>query len=328
MEKARAAVSDFVHKAGHHDTTVHEKVAPAVTDETIVKTRHDEVQTALDKEIHQDHYHTTVQPVKDREVRPEQHSHNLAGVEHREHRHGNHDFIPDKLEQERAQFKSRQTEHTKHSESTLPTVAGEHVHHNVHETIQPVVQKETIQPSVVHTTVPIHEVHHNEPKHHAASALPAVSLNEFQRHGGTLGGREERIDGFEGEPKGVSSALGSSAANIGNSNSRGTTTSSNAGPHDSNLGNKLDPRVDSDRDGSRQVGDTGTNSGYGSNSGVNNGRNGGYGSSTSTTNNNDGSGYGSRNTGSTNSGPHNSSLANKADPRVDSNRDGQAGFGK
>ncbi|KAI9800261.1 MAG: hypothetical protein M1833_003375 [Piccolia ochrophora] len=285
MDKAKAAVSDFMHKAGHHDTTVHEKVAPAVKEEHVTKTRHDEVTTALDKEVHQDHYHTTVQPVKDREVQPEQHSHNMAGVEHREHRHGNHDIIPRKLEEERAQFQSTRTEDHQHTESAGQTIAGEHIHHHVHETIQPVLQKEIIQPSVVHTTVPIHEVHHNEPKHHSASALPAVSMSEFQRHGGTLGGREERIDGFEGEPKGVSSALG---GNTGTSHTGNTTS----GPHSSSLGNKADPRVDSDRDGRGS---------------------GGYGSS----------GYGNNTT----SGPHTSNAANKADPRVDSDRDGSRAGG-
>lgn len=87
-------------------------------------------------------------------------------------------------------------------------MAGLFAHNGtVHETIQPVLQKEVIQPTVVHTTVPIHEVHH-ESQHHTASALPAVSLSEYQRQGGTLSGRDERIDGFEGEPKAVTSAIG------------------------------------------------------------------------------------------------------------------------
>jgi hypothetical protein len=60
---------------------------------------------------------------------------------------------------------------------------------------------ETIEPHVTHTTVPIHEVHHNAAQHHAASALPAVSMAEFKKQGGSLTGREERQDGFIGEPK-------------------------------------------------------------------------------------------------------------------------------
>ena len=175
---------------------------------------------------------------------------------------------------------------------------------NICQTIQPVVQKETIQPSVVHTTVPIHEVHENEAKHHATSALPAVSMADFKKQGGSLTGREERYDGFEGEPRAVGGALGGSTSGVS-----GITTGSHSntsGPHSSNLGNKADPRVDSDRDGSRNMGATGQ--GYGSGTGS------GYGSGTT------GSGYGSGG-----AGPHTSSTENKLDPRVDS--DGSRGYG-
>ena len=115
------------------------------------------------------------------------------------------------------------------------------------------MQKETIQPSVVHTTVPIHEVHYNEAKHHSASALPAVSMADFKKQGGSLTGREERYDGFEGEPRAVGNSLGGSAGTtgVGATGRHGQTT---AGPHSSNLENKMDPRVDSDMDGSRNMG--------------------------------------------------------------------------
>ena len=64
-----------------------------------------------------------------------------------------------------------------------------------------------MQPQVVHTTVPIHETHHNAAKHHEASVLPPVNMSEFKQRGGVLGGREERYDGFEGEPKHIGGAL-------------------------------------------------------------------------------------------------------------------------
>ena len=92
------------------------------------------------------------------------------------------------------------------------------------------VQKETIQPSVVHTTVPIHETHYNEAKHHAASALPAVSMADFKRQGGTLSGREERYDGFEGEPRAVGSSLGGSGT-TGTTGLTDTTSSGVTGHH-------------------------------------------------------------------------------------------------
>lgn len=137
-------------------------------------------------------------------------------------------------------------------------------------TIQPVVQKETIQPSVVHTTVPVHEIHENEPKHHAASALPAVSMADFKKQGGSLAGREERYDGFEGEPRAVGSSLGGSPAIGGTTGMSGTSGtgvghhgSTTAGPHSSNVENRMDPRVGSDMS---RGGNTGTGSGYGTTS--------------------------------------------------------------
>jgi len=255
MEKAKAAVSEFLHKSGHNDTTVHEHVAPAVTNENVTRTHHNETTTAVDREIHQDHHHTTVQPVTNREVLPEKHSHHMAGVEHREHHHGNSEAVKARLEQEAAQFKNTRTEgETRETQSTAPVVGGEHIHHHVHETIQPVIQKELVQPSVVHTTVPIHEVHHNEAKHHSTTALPAVSMAEFKQGGGVINGREERRDRFDGEPKGISSHLGGShsvtqsGAETTGSNRQQTT----AGSYD-NAGKNLDPRVDSDMDGSHNM---------------------------------------------------------------------------
>jgi hypothetical protein len=75
-----------------------------------------------------------------------------------------------------------------------------------------------------------------------------------------------------------------------------SSQSSNHGPHTSNIANKADPRVDSDR-------------GHHANHGTVPG----------------GVGLGSTyHTTSTNAGPHNSNIANKLDPRVDSNLDSHA----
>jgi len=208
MDKAKGAIKDFMSKAGHHDTTVHETVAPGVQHETVKPHQHEEVNTAIDKEVHQDHYHRTVQPVHDREVLPEQHTAKLGAVQHREFDNRDHEGTKRALVEEQGGFRDHQTvQDTTHSQSVAPTVGGEHVHHHIHETIQPVVHKETVQPNVVHTTVPIHETHHNAAKHHATSQLPAVSMGEFKQKGGVLGGREERYDGFEGEPKNIGGAI-------------------------------------------------------------------------------------------------------------------------
>lgn len=109
-------------------------MAPAVVNEKIIKHRHEEATTAIDREIHQDHYHTSIQPILDREVLPEKHVHNVVGVETREHRHGDAEAIKAKLEQERLQFKNTRVQGPTHeTHSAAPVIAGEHVHHHVHE---------------------------------------------------------------------------------------------------------------------------------------------------------------------------------------------------
>jgi hypothetical protein len=269
MEKAKAAVSGILSKAGHHDTTVHETVAPAVTSETVTPTRHENLQTAVDKEVHQDHYHTSVQPVNHREVLPEQHHHQQAAVEERQFDHGNKEHVAQKLQQEAGRFKNQSVRAKEtHTSAAAPTVAGEHVHHHVHETIQPVVQKQTVEPHIVHTTVPVHEVHHNAAQHHTTSALPAVNMADFKKQGGSLTGREERYDGFEGEPRSIGHSLGSDHHQQGHHHGfTGTTesglghNSNTAGARDSGISgvgsehkkaslmDKLNPKVDADGDG-------------------------------------------------------------------------------
>lgn len=102
---------------------------------------------------------------------------------------------------------------------------------DVHETIQPVVERDILEPHVIHTTYPIHEVHINEAKHHSASSLPEVTLAEFQRQGGTLAGREERVDSFSGAPRSIDDAVTDSQHNkvLGGPGAAGTTTVTGAG---------------------------------------------------------------------------------------------------
>jgi hypothetical protein len=95
-----------------------------------------------------------------------------------------------------------------------------------------------------------------------------------------------------GTTTGTGNTFGSSTTGAGYGG--GSTTT---GPHSSNLANMADPRIDS----------TGTTNTYGSGTSAGTGNT--FGSSAT------GAGYG---TGSTNAGPHSSNLANKVDPRVDS----------
>ncbi|OCT52021.1 hypothetical protein CLCR_09108 [Cladophialophora carrionii] len=108
---------------------------------------------------------------------------------------------------------------------------------------------------------------------------------------------------------------------------QGSTTSSTttAGPHSSNMMNKVDPRVDSDFDhranpNSNVPGYGSGTSGYGTaGHGTAGHGTSGYSTAGHGTTGHGTSGYGT--TSTTTSGPHNSNIANKADPRVDSDRD-------
>lgn len=207
MDKAKAAVSEFLHKSNHHDTTVEERVAPAVKREIIKPHVHEEIVTAVDKEVHEDHYHRTIQPILDREVLPEKHTAKIGEVQHRQVDHRSAEEIRAWEAEQAALRNTTVMDETTHTQTAAPALGGKHVHHHIHEVIQPVIHKETIQPTVVHTTVPIHEVHYNKSKLHETSQLPAMTMSEFKKQGGVLEGREERYDSFEGEPKHIGGTL-------------------------------------------------------------------------------------------------------------------------
>ncbi|KAJ5090650.1 hypothetical protein N7532_009334 [Penicillium argentinense] len=95
---------------------------------------------------------------------------------------------------------------------------------------------------------------------------------------------------------------GDNSSHTGNTTTHDSSRSSNYGPHDSNTANAADPRVDSDRSTYNTAGSTYPTT-----------------SATGTT----GSTY-DRTSTSTNHGPHDSNIANKADPRFDSDRDNRA----
>jgi len=109
---------------------------------------------------------------------------------------------------------------------------------------------------------------------------------------------------------------------VGQSSTTGTgvghSSTTTAGPHSSNMLNKADPRVDSDLDGSRNLGaaSTSTTAGHTSGTGQYSGTHAG-----NTTGSHTGTTGGISH--STNAGPHNSNALNKADPRVDSDLDGR-----
>ena len=133
---------------------------------------------------------------------------------------------------------------------------------HVHETVQPVIQKETIQPHVVHTTVPVHEVHHNPTRHHGTTTMQPVTMDEFKNRGGALGsgGQTERNESFEGCPKAVHESEGTGSgtgARSSSSSSAGAfdenNTSTRSGGRKPSLMDRLNPKKDADGDGKAGV---------------------------------------------------------------------------
>lgn len=135
---------------GETATTVEKDVAPAVEHETVQERHEHKEQEVIEKERHQDHYHTTVVPAKDREVLPEQHQYEETEtqVKHVEHDDGG---VAAKADDRNADFEntSRQKETVEKVTQEPTAVAGEHVHHHLHETIQPVIEKGEI---IFHTS--------------------------------------------------------------------------------------------------------------------------------------------------------------------------------
>ncbi|KAI1112644.1 hypothetical protein F5Y14DRAFT_250218 [Nemania sp. NC0429] len=122
----------------------------------------------------------------------------------------------------------------------------------------------------------------------ANAADPRIDSDRDHRAapGSTVGGTHEYTTGNQYTHGGGNTGAFGSTGIPGSTGARGAT--GNEGPHTSNMANKLDPRIDSDRSGQR----------FGNTAGDH------YGAGAEGTH-----------------GPHTSRLANAADPRVDSDRD-------
>lgn len=159
-------------------------------------------------------------------------------------------------------------------------------------------------------------------------ADPRVDSDRDHRAAGTTGG----YGSHAGAP-----GLSGTTGGYGSTHTAGST---NYGPHDSKVANKLDPRVDSDLD-HRGTGTHGTHTGTHTGTGTGaygTGTTGAYGTGTTGAQTGEyGSGLDTRGThgthgtgttgagyGSGNHGPHDAPVLNKLDPRFDSDRDHRA----
>ncbi|KAL2758059.1 hypothetical protein ACRALDRAFT_1061307 [Sodiomyces alcalophilus JCM 7366] len=211
----------------------------------------------------------------------------------------------------------------------------------VHKIKDAITSDKSSEPAGSHSSHGTHGAHDSRTGH---TADPVGA-------GSSTLGTGSTTDNFGTSGTGITGAPGGSGT-AGTTGTTGAYGSSNtrAGPHQSDMANKMDPRVDSDRDNrgapGGMTGTTGT-SGLGSSTRSGNtygsSTTGGYGASGTTRSENT---YGSGTTGTTGTmgttgttgtggygssntraGPHQSDMANKMDPRVDSDRDNRAAPG-
>lgn len=282
MQSAKQAVSEFLHHGNRHSVDIEQETKPVVVHETVAQKQHEDVTQAVDREIHQHHHQIHVQPIKEKVVEEEKHHQKIIPIENRTTHHGRDQAIATTLAQEYGRFKDEQQTLPVQVTNSTNVVVGEHVHHHVHDYIQPVVERERIVPHVVHTIVPIHEHIEHQPIVHKGNVLPTMTMEEFTKAGHSLKGStvsREHIE-YEGKPLDIDdqshvgfSHHGLAAATAGagagaythtsKPRSRSSSISSSdeedmsvprsmgkpkkrgIAPHKSKLLNKLDPRVDS-----------------------------------------------------------------------------------
>ncbi|KAK1816925.1 hypothetical protein LTR12_008647 [Friedmanniomyces endolithicus] len=162
------------------ETVADQTVAPAVEHDTIKREHETRDRDVVEKEIHKDHYHTTIQPLKDTEVQATQHEFEQAPTEYRSVDKDD-GAAEAKVAKKLAGFHdSVKEEETKETHAQDETVVGEHVHHHLHEIIQPVIEKEVIQKSVTHVTHPIKETVHEKSDDHGVTKAKPISVEEFK----------------------------------------------------------------------------------------------------------------------------------------------------
>ncbi|KAI1266304.1 hypothetical protein F5Y18DRAFT_383046 [Xylariaceae sp. FL1019] len=182
LDTAETATTEVVERTEdvQEDTaTIHKEQAAVVVHEDVKPHELEKVDTVVDKEIHQDHYHTTVVPVKDTKVLPTEHVYQDNEAEYDiDHRNN----AAKKAAKKKAESirNEKAVEETTHAKEVAPTKKEEHIHHHIHETIQPVIERETIREKIIHVTNHVHETEHLKDQFHHATVAPAISMADFE----------------------------------------------------------------------------------------------------------------------------------------------------
>lgn len=173
--------------------------------------------------------------------------------------------------------------------------------------------------------------------HSSGTADPRIDSDRDHRAARTGGGLHEPAYNTAGthEASHIGTGTHEGAFAGGNNRGHGGPAPNTDGPHKSDMLNKADPRIDSDRDYSRNMGanpERSADIGHNTGSSTTGTHHSALGSSTGT--HGATTGYNTRSTGATaydapesTYGQHNNRLANAADPRIDSDRDHRGAVG-
>ncbi|KAI9638195.1 uncharacterized protein MKK02DRAFT_42583 [Dioszegia hungarica] len=218
MAAITQGVKDFLKSSHKPDSTeVCSEVAPEVTQEHIRPQEHTETVEAIDRERHVHHHQHRVQPIEDHKVLETKHVQSTAPAVVREHKE---DMLPEhqqKLHEQRsAHTDTTRVGEVERSAAHLGTHVNQHEHHHIHETVQPVIQRETVQPTTVHHTVAVQEKIHDAPIVHEATVLPTISHADFLKQKQASGPMAHADEGhkhsfFSGAPKIGSKEAGESS---------------------------------------------------------------------------------------------------------------------
>merc|ERR1711977_144784 len=170
MDNAAAAVSKLF--GAGSTTNDAEQPTSSTPSTTATKSTTQDVDVDVDAD-------TTVEPLKDSEVLPEKHDYEQESKEKNINRDDS--TAREKAANDTAGYQSSIDEKKFESSTKEPTIVDEHVHHHLHETIQPVIEKEVLDPSVTHKRVDVKENIQEQSKHHGVTTNSAISVDEFQK---------------------------------------------------------------------------------------------------------------------------------------------------
>ncbi|KAJ3050421.1 hypothetical protein HK097_008617 [Rhizophlyctis rosea] len=170
----------------------------AIVQERIIQHQVEEVQPVIDREREETQVRVVVQPIHD--LRHETHHHEASHppVSRETIEDLNPEHVRRYLSLRNAHQPGRTIEEPTRTQNVSAPIIHEVIKPHIIEEIQPVIHREIRQTHVIHRHQPIYERHVAAPKVLESTTLEPISLDEFQKRGGTLTGTEIQYGGAYG----------------------------------------------------------------------------------------------------------------------------------